>query len=701
MQSPCLTHEECARIAEGRADFDLLRRARAHAMRCVSCSGPLLQAALSSRVSFDAGGCRAEDEEDACPAEDDVLAFIGGRLPLERAQRMEQHLDGCSFCSALISDLMRGATLGAGHPEALESELDLCPGKQIDHFTLQKILGAGGFGEVWLARDERLARPVAIKLLPQCGESEKARERFIVEARVTARLSHPNVVTIHFIGEHEGTPYFALEYVTGVTLRRRLEEGPVDVAFAVRIARAVADAVAYASRMGVLHLDLKPDNIMLGEDGRVRVVDFGLARRVRPSDDARLSIDSMPMALCGTPHYMAPEQWLQDEVSPKTDVWGLGVVLYEMLAGRRPFTAQAMALGVEITQEKPLPPLPDTVPAPLHTLVGRMLCRHVTGRPNPAEVLAALDAVPHEASTQEAPSAPLPPPQAMPAQQPRPRLVVAAVALLVLLVGGAVLTLAPWRQPDATAVIAPVAATQPAAAPAAATTLPATPPPVTVAAREAAVATKAVAATTTAVTTTAPTMASDVHEDASAARGMPPHHAPPTKRVTRPPRPRDDAPPQEHQPVPSPAVATVVALPASTATDALTDEQRAAQARLEDLKQKRRRSGLLFDDVAGLRDAFSRAEAAVAARPFNAQRAGAHLDEASAQLDSVAVDQGFIERKLERLRRRAEAASADGTLDPLLDKALRAALDGRFDDANRALNDLDGALRRQTSAQDR
>ena len=153
--------------------------------------------------------------------------------------------------------------------------------------------------------------------------------------------------------------------------------------------------------------------------------------------------------------------------------------------------------------------------------------------------------------------------------------------------------------------------------------------------------------------------------------------------------------------MPSPAVATVVALPASTATDALTDEQRAAQARLEDLKQKRRRSGLLFDDVAGLRDAFSRAEAAVAARPFNAQRAGAHLDEASAQLDSVAVDQGFIERKLERLRRRAEAASADGTLDPLLDKALRAALDGRFDDANRALNDLDGALRRQTSAQDR
>src|SRR5512137_2292164 len=214
----------------------------------------------------------------------------------------------------------------AAKPDATGQSWLLEPGTLVDHFKIVRPLGSGGMAEVYLARDQKLGRKVALKRLRPGTLDDEAKQRFLFEARATARFSHPHIVAIHFVGEHEATPYVALEYIEGPTLRERMALEALSVAEVTRLALAVAQALAEAHGNQIQHRDLKPENIMLASDGRPRVLDFGLARvfesdpaaeKNRPAsrtdDDALGSrvVDpfaSMAAGVRGSPAYMAPER---------------------------------------------------------------------------------------------------------------------------------------------------------------------------------------------------------------------------------------------------------------------------------------------------------------------------------------------------------------------------------------------------------
>lgn len=310
------------------------------------------------------------------------------------------------------------------------STRELQPGTLVDQYQVRRLVGQGGMGEVYLARDTRLGRRVALKIIHgHHVDEQQAVERFLFEARATARFSHPHIVTIYGLGEWQGRPYLALEYLDGVTLRQRLGREAVPVPEAIRIAESVASALAEAHRHEVLHRDLKPENVLLAQGGRVLVVDFGLAKALsggpgtgRPeSDPARPALASPPPAgadgpapgtseaapaetlthdrfhtegwgLRGTPAYMSPEQWREEEVTAAADVWALGVLLFELLAGRRPYegtTPLSLAAAVSDRAEVDLAPLRD-LPEPLVTLVAACLQKSPAGRPTAAEAAATL-----------------------------------------------------------------------------------------------------------------------------------------------------------------------------------------------------------------------------------------------------------------------------------------------------------------------
>ncbi len=197
---------------------------------------------------------------------------------------------------------------------------------RIGDFEIRGFLGEGAMGQVYLAQDVKLGRRVALKFIKRSMMQDGGVERFLEEARATASFNHPHIVTLHAFGEHEGRPYLALEYIDGESLRARLAAGPLPIREALRCCRAVAEAIAEAHRCGLVHADLKPENIVISRHGRVRVVDFGLAR---------LAGDG-PNAASGTPAYMAPERWRGAPPTGAIDVWSLGVTLHELIAGRRP-----------------------------------------------------------------------------------------------------------------------------------------------------------------------------------------------------------------------------------------------------------------------------------------------------------------------------------------------------------------------------
>jgi len=249
-------------------------------------------------------------------------------------------------------------------------------------------------GEVFLARDLALGRRVALKVLhADAMGSPEAVERFLAEARTTARFSHSHIVTVFGAGMHWGSPFVVLEYLEGETLRQRLDEGSMGVREAIRLGRAVADALGELHRHGILHRDLKPENVVIPADGRVRVLDFGLAQ---PLDAAVLAGEADDedddFDLAGTPPYMAPELWLGRPPGPASDVWALGVLLYELVEGHQPYQGLS---DRELIQHQaspdPVPPLARVVPAPLSTLVHACLHKRAQARPPVERVVGLLD----------------------------------------------------------------------------------------------------------------------------------------------------------------------------------------------------------------------------------------------------------------------------------------------------------------------
>src|SRR5216110_1971220 len=254
-------------------------------------------------------------------------------------------------------------------------------------YSLERELGRGGMGVVYLAREVRLDRPVAIKLLPPSKASDpKLRERFLREARTAAKLSHPNVIPIHAVEEIGEFVFFAMAYVDGETLTERVgRRGPLAPSEASRVLRDVAWALAYAHGQGVVHRDVKPDNILMENNGRVLVADFGIASVVASAGALTTG------EVVGTPEFMSPEQALGEAVDARSDLYSLGIVGYFACSGTLPFEAEKATevLAKQVTE--PAPPLASAaplVPRRLAQAIDRCLAKEPADRPDGPAALA-------------------------------------------------------------------------------------------------------------------------------------------------------------------------------------------------------------------------------------------------------------------------------------------------------------------------
>ena len=265
--------------------------------------------------------------------------------------------------------------------EEFNSRQDSLVGSVFDHYQITGVLGEGGMGKVYIAEDSRLMRKVALKILPAPHvQSIERLRRFAQEARVASALNHPNIITVYDYGQAFSSYYIATEYVEGRTLRALIRDG-INIRAALEIAVQVASAFAAAHQAGIIHRDIKPENIMVRADGLVKVLDFGLAKLAPQSDPITSLGDSpatVPGAVIGTFCYMSPEQARGKELDPRTDIFSFGIVLYEMLAGRRPFEGEELPdLLTSLVGSDP-PPLSTYIsepPAGLEVILAGALAR--------------------------------------------------------------------------------------------------------------------------------------------------------------------------------------------------------------------------------------------------------------------------------------------------------------------------------------
>jgi serine/threonine protein kinase len=299
------------------------------------------------------------------------------RLPEERAAYLEQacgvdvelrdqvekllanHIESGEFLSRPAIDV--AAAMLA------QNQAPFAPGKLLGHYRIISLLGTGGMGEVYLAEDGRLRRKVALKVLPEIIARDKDRlRRFEQEAFAASALNHPNILTIYEFGAEGETHYLASEYIDGETLRDHLQRGPLPLDNALDIAVQTAQALCAAHEAKIIHRDIKPENVMIRRDGLVKVLDFGLAKLLEqpPLDaeaDTRIQGLTQAGMIVGTVAYMSPEQGRGATVDARTDIFSLGVVLYEMLTHRHPFIGETMSHTMVAILEKEPPPLGEGV----------------------------------------------------------------------------------------------------------------------------------------------------------------------------------------------------------------------------------------------------------------------------------------------------------------------------------------------------
>jgi serine/threonine-protein kinase len=354
-------------------------------------------------------------------------------------------------------------------------------GKTLAHFRVVAKLGQGGMGVVYEAVDEKLRRTVALKvLLDDFAGDEARRKRFLREARSAAAVTHPNIATIHDVGEADGRIYIAMELVEGKSLRRVLGEGPLQLKQAVRIAQQIARGLAKAHDRGIVHRDLKPDNVMVSADQHVKVLDFGVAKTGQVPD-VTLPAGTAPLVvetdvthegqLVGTPAYMSPEQATGRAVDQRADIFSLGVVLYEMVTGSRPFqSSSGVALLVAMTTETPEPPSKRNplVPPELEAVIARCMRKKPEERyASVRELLADLERM----EVAQISQASLPTLDAqttivgVPPEPPRSRRSPALMAGVVLAACVAAFGVVRLARGPAAASLAPASASAPAPAP--------------------------------------------------------------------------------------------------------------------------------------------------------------------------------------------------------------------------------------------
>src|SRR5437899_6392694 len=302
-----------------------------------------------------------------------------------------------------VGSFIESSAVGIATRIIENGQADLLVGRTFGHYKISKRIGAGGMGEVYLATDITAGRKAALKLLPMrfTGDAERLK-RFQQEAHAVVALNHPNILTVYEIGEDHSIHYIASELIEGETLRQRLTRGRMQLSEAVDIAIQVASALAAAHARGIVHRDIKPENIMLQPDGYVKVLDFGIAK-LAESAFAEATADgagSMTLAetnlgsILGTVRYMSPEQACGAQVDKTTDIWSLGVVLYEMLTGHVPFTGdtpQDVMSSILEKEPRPLTEYTAHVPADLQQIISKTLRKDRSQRYRSAhELLQAL-----------------------------------------------------------------------------------------------------------------------------------------------------------------------------------------------------------------------------------------------------------------------------------------------------------------------
>lgn len=315
----------------------------------------------------------------------------------------EEYLDNtCSDDPELRSEVESILTYRGHEPGILktddkiqEERDDHLIGQTVAHYRITAVLGAGGMGVVYKAEDMRLRRPVALKFLPpDLARDTKAKPRFVREAQAAASLDHPSICTVYEIGGADGKLFIAMAYVQGETLRKKLSSGRLKPEEALFISKQIAEGLQAAHEKGIIHRDIKPGNIMVTEKGHVKIMDFGLAKLTGRHETTQ------PGTLMGTVSYMSPEQAKGYSVDHRTDIWSLGVLLYEMITGQRPFEAeheQAILYLILNRDPEPISRLCGSVPMELERIVGRALAKIPDGRyQSIGDMLKDIEAVRHK-----------------------------------------------------------------------------------------------------------------------------------------------------------------------------------------------------------------------------------------------------------------------------------------------------------------
>src|SRR3989475_7545038 len=331
---------------------------------------------------------------------DDVARFL--ETTCEGDELLRGEVEALLALRQRVGSFIETPAVGIATRIIRNRQADLLIGRTIGHYKLSEQIGTGGMGEVYLATDVTAGRKAALKLLPMrfTGDAERLK-RFQQEAHAVVGLNHPNVLTVYEIGEDHSIHYIASELIEGETLRERLTRRRMEVSEAVDVAIQVASALAAAHEAGIVHRDIKPENIMLRPDGYVKVLDFGIAKLAEqempattPRDKALLLVETNLGAILGTVRYMSPEQACGEHVDKSTDIWSLGVVLYEMLTGHAPFTGDPPQDVMFSILEKEPPPLMHYIaraPAELQQIISKTLRKDREERYHSAhELLNAL-----------------------------------------------------------------------------------------------------------------------------------------------------------------------------------------------------------------------------------------------------------------------------------------------------------------------